>query len=71
MEVVSEPNVRPPAHANTNQSVVLVQIRGGKSNVGCCNLTIKKDTAKVVDVVDVEDLAEKVSFCRCWKSAKV
>ena len=35
------------------------------------NLTIKKDSSKVVDVVDIESLGEKVSYCRCWRSKKV
>jgi len=29
---------------------------------------IKKDQEKVVDFVNAEDLAEKVYYCRCWKS---
>ncbi|XP_034934178.1 CDGSH iron-sulfur domain-containing protein 2 homolog [Chelonus insularis] len=32
------------------------------------NYKIKKDSKKVVDTVDVEDIAEKAVFCRCWKS---
>ena len=35
------------------------------------NLTIKKDQAKVVDTVDIEDIGEKKVFCRCWRSKKV
>ena len=36
------------------------------------NPNIRKDEKKVVDFLEVEDLAsEKVSFCRCWKSEKV
>ena len=36
------------------------------------NEDIKKNCDKVVDVVDVEDMAsDKVAYCRCWKSAKV
>ncbi|KAK2189214.1 hypothetical protein NP493_113g03000 [Ridgeia piscesae] len=35
------------------------------------NPNIRKDEKKVVDFLEVEDLAsEKVSFCRCWKSEK-
>uniref|UniRef100_A0A914VY31 Iron-binding zinc finger CDGSH type domain-containing protein n=1 Tax=Plectus sambesii TaxID=2011161 RepID=A0A914VY31_9BILA len=26
------------------------------------------DSAKIVDIVDVEDIGQKKSFCRCWKS---
>ena len=36
------------------------------------NPDIRKDEKKVVDFLEVEDLAsEKVAFCRCWKSEKV
>ncbi|KAJ9586653.1 hypothetical protein L9F63_019755 [Diploptera punctata] len=34
------------------------------------NPDIKKDVPKVVDSFDVEDIAEKASFCRCWRSKK-
>lgn len=36
-----------------------------------CNLRHKLDEAKVVDTVDVEDIAEKAAFCRCWKTKNV
>ena len=39
----------------------------GKSLI---NLDVKKDQAKVVDTVDVEDLGNKAVFCRCWRSKK-
>lgn len=32
------------------------------------NNKIKKSEAKVVDAVDIEDIADKAVFCRCWKS---
>lgn len=32
---------------------------------------IRMSEGKVVDFVDVEDIAEKASFCRCWKSKNV
>ena len=35
---------------------------------GRVNLSIKKDVSKVVDSVDIEDIAEKAVFCRCWRS---
>ena len=36
------------------------------------NKEIKKDNPKVVDLVEVEDMAkDKMSYCRCWKSSKV
>lgn len=38
---------------------------------GRCNLVHRLDEAKVVDSVDIEDIAEKAAFCRCWKSKNV
>ena len=35
------------------------------------NLKIQKETPKVVNIVDVEDIADKVVYCRCWRSKKV
>jgi len=35
-----------------------------------CNTGIKKDCAKVVDTIDIEDMGDKGVFCRCWKSKK-
>lgn len=35
------------------------------------NLKIQKETAKVVNIIDVEDIGEKVSYCRCWRSKRV
>jgi len=32
------------------------------------NLKIRQSEAKVADFVDIEDIAEKAAFCRCWKS---
>lgn len=34
------------------------------------NLKIQKETPKVVNMVDIEDLGEKVTYCRCWRSKK-
>ncbi|XP_077867907.1 CDGSH iron-sulfur domain-containing protein 2 homolog A-like [Saccoglossus kowalevskii] len=34
------------------------------------NRRIQKDVPKVVNMVDIEDIGEKVSYCRCWKSKK-
>lgn len=33
-----------------------------------CNKSVRKNEAKVVDMVDVEDIAEKAAFCRCWRT---
>lgn len=35
------------------------------------NQKIRKNEAKVVDTIDIEDIAEKAAFCRCWKSNNV
>lgn len=32
------------------------------------NNKIRLNEQKVVDMIDVEDIAEKAAFCRCWKS---
>ena len=37
----------------------------------CVNLKIQKENAKVVNMVDIEELGDKVSYCRCWRSNKV
>lgn len=35
------------------------------------NNLVRLSDAKVADFVDVEDIAEKAAFCRCWKSKNV
>ncbi|RXM97876.1 Ubiquitin-conjugating enzyme E2 D2 [Acipenser ruthenus] len=35
------------------------------------NLDIKKDSVKVVDSFDIEDIGSKAVYCRCWRSKKV
>nr|C3ZWH9.1 RecName: Full=CDGSH iron-sulfur domain-containing protein 2 homolog A [Branchiostoma floridae] len=34
------------------------------------NLRIQKESSKVVNMVDIEDLGNKVCYCRCWRSKK-
>ncbi|KAL8600628.1 hypothetical protein ACOMHN_030284 [Nucella lapillus] len=34
------------------------------------NLKIQKESSKVVNMVDIEDLGDKISYCRCWRSKK-
>ncbi|XP_064614377.1 CDGSH iron-sulfur domain-containing protein 2 homolog B-like [Liolophura sinensis] len=34
------------------------------------NPDIQKDCPKVVHMADIEDLGDKVSYCRCWRSKK-
>lgn len=36
-----------------------------------CNNKIRLAEGKVVDFVDLEDIAEKASLCRCWRSNNV
>ncbi|XP_060589879.1 CDGSH iron-sulfur domain-containing protein 2 homolog B-like [Ruditapes philippinarum] len=36
----------------------------------CVNLKIQKESSKVVNMVDIEELGDKVSYCRCWRSKK-
>lgn len=36
-----------------------------KNKVNC---KIRLSEGKVVDMIDIEDIAEKAAFCRCWKS---
>lgn len=38
---------------------------------GRCNLHQKLDETKIVDSIDIEDIAEKAAMCRCWKSNNV
>lgn len=38
---------------------------------GQINPTIRKDINKVVDFIDIEDITEKASLCRCWRSKNV
>ena len=44
-------------------------ICGGNPNL--INKSIEKDTAKVAHSFDIEELPDKVAFCRCWRSKKV
>lgn len=43
----------------------------GAENPDCINKSIEKDKAKVAHSFDIEDLPDKVAYCRCWKSKKV
>lgn len=38
---------------------------------GQINPDIRKDINKVVDFIDIEDITEKASLCRCWRSKNV
>jgi len=49
--------------------LTVAQLRKGQGS-GKVNQSIEKDKAKVVNMYDIEDLGDKVSFCRCWRSKK-
>lgn len=38
---------------------------------GIINPSVKKHIPKVVDFIDIEDITEKSSLCRCWRSKNV
>lgn len=42
----------------------------GNQRGSSINPSIKKDSPKVVDTIDLEDLGNKTVFCRCWRSKK-
>jgi len=48
----------------------ITQSQNKSSLKTCVNMKIKKDSVKVVDTVDVEDIGDKALYCRCWKSEK-
>jgi len=37
---------------------------------GRCNTLVQLSDAKVVHAYDIEDMADKEVYCRCWKSKK-
>lgn len=45
--------------------------KANEAGRGQVNPSIRKDINKVVDFVDIEDITEKVSLCRCWRSKNV
>lgn len=50
---------------------VTLELRKERAASGSVNRQIKKDSNKVVDTVDLEEIGQKGVFCRCWKSKKV
>lgn len=42
--------------------------RPASDKSGTINPNIKKNVEKVVDSFDLEDIGDKVAFCRCWRS---
>uniref|UniRef100_A0A7M5XE22 Iron-binding zinc finger CDGSH type domain-containing protein n=1 Tax=Clytia hemisphaerica TaxID=252671 RepID=A0A7M5XE22_9CNID len=45
-------------------------LSGCSASEGRFNTAHELDKAKVVNSYDIEDLGDKVAFCRCWKSKK-
>ena len=52
-------------------AVFLVGMFSKKEKRPRINKKIRLEEDKVVDTVDVKDIADKKVFCRCWKSKKV
>ncbi len=48
--------------------MVVSKMKCGKDSV--VNQSVMKDQEKVVHSYDMEDLADSVAFCRCWRSKK-
>lgn len=42
----------------------------GRRSANKVNRSVDKANPKVVHLVDVEDIADKKSYCRCWRSQK-
>lgn len=45
--------------------------KANQAGSGQINPCIRKDINKVVDFIDIEDITEKASLCRCWRSKNV
>lgn len=45
--------------------------KANEAGNGQINPCVRKDINKVVDFIDIEDITEKVSLCRCWRSKNV
>ncbi|CAF4814492.1 unnamed protein product [Pieris macdunnoughi] len=58
----------PPTLAIGGISYVSYQTVKKAREAGQINHLIRKDLNKVVDFIDIEDITEKASLCRCWKS---
>merc|ERR1712121_165745 len=41
-----------------------------RPKIGLVNPNIEKENPKVVNMMDVEDIGDKIAFCRCWRSKK-
>lgn len=59
-------------YAGMLSMLVYITYQAYKKPKGCrINEKVEKDSAKVVSMVDIEDVADKTAYCRCWKSNKV
>ncbi|CAG4918690.1 unnamed protein product [Colias eurytheme] len=58
----------PPTLAIGGISYVSYQTVKKAREAGQVNRAILKEKSKVVDFIDIEDITEKASLCRCWKS---
>jgi len=41
-----------------------------RPKIGLVNPDIEKENSKVVNSMDIEDIGDKIAFCRCWRSKK-
>lgn len=41
-----------------------------RPKVGLVNPDIEKEKDKVVNSMDIEDIADSIALCRCWRSKK-
>ncbi|XP_059144183.1 CDGSH iron-sulfur domain-containing protein 2 homolog A-like [Physella acuta] len=59
-------------------SIILIFYMGSKTLFGRkkailkpkVNHSIQKEDSKVVTQMDIEDIGDKIAFCRCWRSKK-
>ncbi|XP_045494585.1 CDGSH iron-sulfur domain-containing protein 2 homolog [Colias croceus] len=58
----------PPTLAIGGISYVSYQTVKKAREAGQVNRAVLKEKSKVVDFIDIEDITEKASLCRCWKS---
>lgn len=57
--------------ATTIGLTIYVVWQAMRPKTGLINPDIQKTKEKVVDNFDVEDVGEKLSLCRCWRSKTV
>ena len=57
--------------ATTVALAIYVAWEAMRPKIGWVNPDIQKNEEKVVHTMDVEDIGEKLSICRCWRSKTV